>query len=149
MSVRVFTSDFYSGIQSVPFLSVFVRDSTDNLLVSLHFFSVATFSVEGYIESGVFDTRHLLYETISVIYLKQKEICNTSQIFGLKTKKCAAVGQCNTRYHSTNEEEIVISYTDFSKNHPVITGRLSYDFLYVKFRFVVLKIWLYTFSSIR
>jgi hypothetical protein len=59
-----------------------------------------------------------------VIYLKQKEMCNTSQTFGLETNKRAAVDQYNNRFHLTNEEEIVITYTDFSKNHSVITGRL-------------------------
>jgi len=42
----VFTSDLYSGLQNVLFLSVFVSDRTDNLLVSLNFFSVTSFSVE-------------------------------------------------------------------------------------------------------
>jgi len=70
---------------------------------------------------------------MSVIYLKQKDMCNTSQIFGLETKKRAVVGQYKTRYHSNNEQEIVVPYTDFSKNHPVITGRVSYGFIYVKF----------------
>ena len=78
-------------------------------------------------------TRHLIYENLSMIYLKQNQMCNHSQTFGLETNQRAAVGQYNTTYHSTNEEEIVISYTDFSKNHPVITGQLSYGFLYVKF----------------
>jgi hypothetical protein len=57
--------------------------------------------------------RHLLYETLSMIYLKQNQMCNPSQTFGLETNQLAAVGQYNTTYHSTNEEEIVISYTGF------------------------------------
>jgi hypothetical protein len=48
-----------------------------------------------------------------VIYLKQSEMSKPSQKFGLETNKRAVVGQYNTRYHSTNEEETVISYTDF------------------------------------
>jgi hypothetical protein len=75
-------------------------------------------------------------------------MCNISQTFGFKTNKRAAVRQYNTRYHSTNEEEIVVSY-DFQKIHSVITGRLSYGFLYGKFCFVALKMWRYTYSSLR
>ena len=52
MSVMTFTSDFYSGLQSVLFPSVSVSDSMNNLLVRLNFFSVSSFSVECYIESG-------------------------------------------------------------------------------------------------
>jgi len=49
----IFTSDFYSGLQSALFPSVSVRDNTNNLLVSLNFFKVCSFSVKCYTESGV------------------------------------------------------------------------------------------------
>jgi hypothetical protein len=68
-----------------------------------------------------------------MVYLKQNEMCNPSQTFGLENNKRAAFGLDSTRYHSTNEEEIIIPYIDFSKNHPVKTGQLSYGFLYVQF----------------
>lgn len=53
MPVIIFTYDFYSFLQSVLFPSVSVSDRTDNLLVSLNFFNVSSFSVECYIESGI------------------------------------------------------------------------------------------------
>jgi len=46
MSVMIFTSDFYTSPQSVLFPSVSVSDSTDNVRVSLDFFSVSSLSVE-------------------------------------------------------------------------------------------------------
>jgi hypothetical protein len=126
MFVTIFTSDFYSGLQSVLFPSVSVSDSMDNLLVSLIFFNAFSLSVEVhwircfdichliqiiqptrynsftglllnvYVWLSLFrasshndartcerQSRHLLYETLSVIYLKQNQMCNPSQTFGL------------------------------------------------------------------
>lgn len=53
MSVMIFISDFYSGLQSVLFPSVAVSDIMDNVSVSLDFLSVSSFSVEGYFKPGV------------------------------------------------------------------------------------------------
>jgi hypothetical protein len=64
--------------------------------------------------------------------MKQNEMLHMPQTFGFNTNKRAAVRQYNIRYHSTNEEEFVITY-DFQKTHPVKTDRLSYGFLYGKF----------------
>jgi len=63
--------------------------------------------------------------------LKNRKICSKSKRLGLQRGKGLATGWYNAKYRAAAGDEIVESCSGWSKNGHVISGRPSYDLLYV------------------
>jgi hypothetical protein len=64
-----------------------------------------------------------------------------SQIFDLKSAKGADVSLYNAKCHSSTGQVTVVSCSDWTKDHHIISARFSYSLLYISFGLCFLAVW--------